>query len=110
MSKLIKQKTIETNQSFSFFKGSFVETVHKKLYGWHTIHILWMFVTARKQSCEKVMFSQARISHSVNRVQGLPSHNTMGQADPPQKADPHLPPPRYGQPAGGMHPTRMHTC
>ena len=41
-------------------------------------------VTARKRNCRKVMFSQ----RSVCRQGSLPSHNFMGQADPPhEKAD-----------------------
>ena len=70
------------------------------------------------------MFSQACFSHSVHGGGGgggLPSHNAMGQADPQTlrrqtspKADPHSegrpPATRYGEPAGGTHPTGMHTC
>ena len=47
------------------------------------------------------MFSQL----SVHRGGSLPSHNAMGQADSPQKADP----PDTVK-AGGMHLTGMHNA
>ena len=47
------------------------------------------------------MFSQASVGPQGGG--GLPSHNAMGQADPPQKADP----PKYSQLADGTHPTGM---
>ena len=44
------------------------------------------------------VFTHVRLSTGGG---SLPSHNAMGQADPY---------PRYGQPAGRMHCTGMHTC
>ena len=42
-----------------------------------------------------------------------PDADPQGWADPPDADPPRLgrtPPPRYGQQAGGTHPTGMHTC
>ena len=54
------------------------------------------------------MISQACVIHSVH-IGGLPSHNAMGQADPPP-ARRQTPQKTDGQQAGGTHPTEMHTC
>ena len=60
----------------------------------------------------KVIFSEACVKNSVHRSGG--SSQTPPAADTPQEQAPPLPSAmhagRYGQQAGGTHPTGMHTC
>ena len=68
-------------------------------------------ITARKRSFEKIMFLRLSvILFGGGGGVGLPAmqwgrQNPFYGQTPPQKADPL----QYGQPAGSMHPTEMHT-
>ena len=61
----------------------------------------------------KVMFLHLSVSHSVHRGEYLGRYNPPGQVPPPPAGTPPLGAVhagRYGQEAGGTHPTGMHSC
>ena len=83
------------------------------------------FITARKRSSGKVMFLQLSVILFTGIPPPSPQEQVSPRADPPSEQT-HLPeqtpPPgsrhhpcavhagRYGQQAGGMHPTGMQSC
>ena len=75
----------------------------------HVRILLERFVTARKQSCGKIVFSQMYDVASGVGGEGL--HPSGLQMDAPPTGSMHPPSQKTdGKPAGGTHPTGMHTC
>ena len=64
-------------------------------------------VTIRKQSCGKVMFSQASVK---NYVHGGEVSTPPGRHPPEQTPPVQIPPQQTAAAADGTHPTGMHSC
>ena len=87
------------------------------------MYCMCFFITARKRSLQRLFFTRVCLSTWGGTCAGTPPGTrgmyTLQTGTPPWAGTPSrqiLPPPgavhagRYGQQAGGLHPTGMHSC